>query len=322
MVYIWSSCWCDCCLYTRSKCSGSDVVTSSALRGFQTLYSRLRQIHRSLQCRDFRWLRHDHQGTLGQGQNGIWVRKAETLLPQPHHFCWYAQHPLCQHINRQNIYHSQQKILTRWISCLGQWIWSICSVGLSAGYIIWIRWDPPLVPEDCCPISIPAGGVFVQSFYFVLIHTSPVEVEHNHTSAQDKPTYSLCRLPAHFSHIHPVSTSRKTSHQKIFLPHILTHADFKNLFNYQFAFRPSGSTTAALINLLQKISLLLEEHKYVHLIGLDFSKAFDSVRHYTLIEKITPFPIPSNVHNWLVEYLNSRQHCTKYNSVISIKCSK
>ena len=104
--------------------------------------------------------------------------------------------------------------------------------------------------------------------------------------------------------------------RKFFHP-ILTHANFKNLFNDQFAFRPSGSTTAALINLLQKISLLLEEHKYVHLIGLDFSKAFDSVCHSTLIEKITPFPIPSNVHNWLVEYLNTRQHCTKYNSVIS-----
>ena len=104
--------------------------------------------------------------------------------------------------------------------------------------------------------------------------------------------------------------------RKFFYP-ILTHANFKNLFNDQFAFRPSGSTTAALINLLQKISLLLEERKYMHLIELDFSKAFDSVCHSTLIEKIAPFPIPSNVHNWLVEYLNSRQHCTKYNSVIS-----
>ena len=25
--------------------------------------------------------RHDHQGTLGPGQNGIWFREAETLLP-------------------------------------------------------------------------------------------------------------------------------------------------------------------------------------------------------------------------------------------------
>ena len=67
---------------------------------------------------------------------------------------------------------------------------------------------------------------------------------------------------------------------------------------------------------------VLEEHKYVHLIELDFSKAFDSVRHSTLIKKITPFPIPSNVHSWLVEYLNSRQHCTNYKSVISTMLQK
>ena len=29
------------------------------------------------------------------------------------------------------------------------------------------------------------------------------------------------------------------------------------------------------------------------------------------------FPIPNSVQNWIVEYLDSRQHCTKYNSEIS-----
>ena len=52
------------------------------------------------------------------------------------------------------------------------------------------------------------------------------------------------------------------------------------------------------------------------MIGLDFSKAFDSVRHFTLIQKLSQFPIPSCVHNW-IEYLDTRQHCTKYNSIIS-----
>jgi hypothetical protein len=63
--------------------------------------------------------------------------------------------------------------------------------------------------------------------------------------------------------------------------------------------------------------VLLEKHEFVHLIGLDFSKAFDSVRHSSLINKIAQFPIPNNIHNWLVEYLDSRHHCTKYNNAIS-----
>ena len=102
-----------------------------------------------------------------------------------------------------------------------------------------------------------------------------------------------------------------------FLYPVLVHPDFQHLFNDQFAFRPTGSTTSALITLFQKIPVLLEKNEFVHLIGLDFSKAFDSVRHSTLIDKITPFPLQNFVHNWLVEYLDSGNHCTKFQSAIS-----
>ena len=44
-----------------------------------------------------------------------------------------------------------------------------------------------------------------------------------------------------------------------FLNPVLVHPDFKHSFRDQFAFRPIGSTTAALINLLHKISVLLEK---------------------------------------------------------------
>ena len=45
-------------------------------------------------------------------------------------------------------------------------------------------------------------------------------------------------------------------------------------FNDQFAFRPTGSTTAAIIHLN-----LLSTESYVIIISLDFAKAFDTVRH-------------------------------------------
>ena len=68
---------------------------------------------------------------------------------------------------------------------------------------------------------------------------------------------------------------------------------------------------------MHTITLLIQNHEYVHLIGLDLSKAFDSVRHFTLIQKLSQFPIPSCVHNWMIEYLDTKQYCTKYNSIIS-----
>ena len=55
--------------------------------------------------------------------------------------------------------------------------------------------------------------------------------------------------------------------------------------NYQYAYRPTGSTSAALIAIHHDLAHLLNSHPYVH-IGLDFSKAFDTVRHSTLIGKL------------------------------------
>ena len=69
---------------------------------------------------------------------------------------------------------------------------------------------------------------------------------------------------------------------RAFLYPVLISADYRHLFHDQFAFRPTGSTTATLIYLFHTLTELLQTHDYVHVIALDFSKAFDSVRHYSL----------------------------------------
>src|SRR6218665_578408 len=51
----------------------------------------------------------------------------------------------------------------------------------------------------------------------------------------------------------------------------------------QFAFRPTGSTTAAEIALLDHVTTLLRSNAYVLIVSMDFTKAFDSVRHSTLM---------------------------------------
>jgi len=63
-------------------------------------------------------------------------------------------------------------------------------------------------------------------------------------------------------------------------------------FADQFAFRPTSSTTAALITMLQWITTLLESNPYVIVYALDFSKAFDTVRHCTLLEKMSKHQLP------------------------------
>ena len=53
----------------------------------------------------------------------------------------------------------------------------------------------------------------------------------------------------------------------------------------QFAFRPTGSTSAAIVSLHTVINLLRFE-PFVVVISLDFSKAFDTVQHSKLLYKL------------------------------------
>ena len=73
-------------------------------------------------------------------------------------------------------------------------------------------------------------------------------------------------------------------------------------FNDQFAFRPTGSTTVALLSLMQTITSLLNTNSYVFVYALDFSKAFDTVRHCTLMEKLAMLTLPSNIYNWVLDF--------------------
>jgi len=68
-----------------------------------------------------------------------------------------------------------------------------------------------------------------------------------------------------------------------FLYPVLLDPVFSKTISDRFAFRPTGSTTAALITLLQHLTDLVTQYGYVHLIALDFSKAFDTLRSDNVI---------------------------------------
>lgn len=83
-------------------------------------------------------------------------------------------------------------------------------------------------------------------------------------------------------------------------------------FSCQYAFRPTGSTTSALIAILHSVTDLLSSNPYVGIIALDFSKAFDTVRHSELLRKLAMLDIPDEVFNWMVDFFSGRSHCTSY----------
>jgi len=65
------------------------------------------------------------------------------------------------------------------------------------------------------------------------------------------------------------------------------------------------------------VTQLLPTNPCIIVIALDFSKAFDTVRHHTLLDKIAQLDSPDHIYNWLVNFFNGHSHQTKYGNVMS-----
>jgi len=57
---------------------------------------------------------------------------------------------------------------------------------------------------------------------------------------------------------------------------------------------------------------MLTTNPFVRVIALDFSKAFDTVRHSTLMDKIALLDIPDEAYNWIKAFFDGHSHCTKF----------
>ena len=51
--------------------------------------------------------------------------------------------------------------------------------------------------------------------------------------------------------------------------------------------------------------------------ALDFSKAFDTVKHDNLLGKISLLDISDEVYNWTQDFFEEHSHCTKFDGITS-----
>ena len=79
------------------------------------------------------------------------------------------------------------------------------------------------------------------------------------------------------------------------------------LNEYQFGFRQKRSTNQALIVLLDKITAALDKSDIVLGVFLDFSKAFDTVDHQILLNKMYKYGIRGIAFKWMESYLSNRR---------------
>ena len=76
---------------------------------------------------------------------------------------------------------------------------------------------------------------------------------------------------------------------------------------YQFGFRAKHSTSSALITLVDKITQSLAKGESVLGVFLDLRKAFDTVDHKILLNKLHSYGIRGSANQWFKNYLSNRQ---------------
>ena len=91
----------------------------------------------------------------------------------------------------------------------------------------------------------------------------------------------------------------------------------KSLYKHQFGFRKKHNTNHAIIALTEEIREALDNGEFAIGVFIDLQKAFDTVEHSILLEKLSNHGIRGTANRLLTSYLNNRKHCTKINKKLS-----
>src|SRR6478672_5880655 len=75
------------------------------------------------------------------------------------------------------------------------------------------------------------------------------------------------------------------------------------LYNRQYGFRKNHSTNLAILDVVDQISMSIDDGKYAIGIFLDLSKAFDTINHKILFDKLYRCGIRGNALDWIKSYL-------------------
>ena len=128
--------------------------------------------------------------------------------------------------------------------------------------------------------------------------------------------------PMLFNHYRPVSLLCVLSKffEKVMYSRILDFLEtFKIIYDNQFGLRKKRSSYMALMILMVKITKSLENGEFIIGVFLDFSKAFDTVNHDVLLQKLHHYGIRGSALKWFQSYLSDRQQYVTYNGEESSK---
>ena len=86
---------------------------------------------------------------------------------------------------------------------------------------------------------------------------------------------------------------------------------------YQHGFLRNRSCVTQLLSVLHTIGKNLDKNTQTDIVYLDFEKAFDSVDHSILLQKLKCYGVTGNILGWFADYLNNRRQRVVVDGVAS-----
>ena len=89
------------------------------------------------------------------------------------------------------------------------------------------------------------------------------------------------------------------------------------MYSKQFGFRKGHSTTHALNYSIDYLTKAISNNKHTIGIFIDLSKAFDTIDHNILLDKLDAYGIRGTAHDLINSYIRNRKQCTKFDEEVS-----
>ena len=169
------------------------------------------------------------------------------------------------------------------VDCLPAWLFNLCSFELAS------------IVARIFNISFQTG-----------------QVPYNWLSAVVTPIPKVPQ-PKQLNDYRPISVTPILSRlaEKLIVTRWLRPAVPSENITDQFAFKPTGSTTCAIVYCMHHVTRLLKTINFVRCLCIDFPKAFDTVRHELLLTKLRTLPMSPSIFNWIISFLTGRSQVCK-----------
>ena len=110
--------------------------------------------------------------------------------------------------------------------------------------------------------------------------------------------------------------------EHIIFTNIMNHFDYHSvLTDRQHGFRSKHSTESQLIITTHDLAQSLNNKLQVDMIIMDFSKAFDTVPHNRLLNKLNRYGIRNKTHNWISNFLSCYWWKTLHMDTSHFRCT-